>query len=37
VTHTLLFVYSEHYDNLVATDPDELLDGTDTTPRQLGQ
>lgn len=32
---TLLFVHTEHHDNLIATNSDELLDTSDTSSRQL--
>jgi hypothetical protein len=32
---TLLFVHTEHHNNLVATNSDELLDTSDTSSRQL--
>ena len=34
---TLLLVDTEHHDDLVATDPDELLDTSNTSSRKLGK
>lgn len=34
---TLLLVDTEHHDDLVATNPDELLDTSNTSSRKLGK
>lgn len=35
--HTLFLVYTENNDDLIPSNTDKFLDGTDTTPRKFGQ